>query len=57
MKTQLKIDMKNLEKQDNIKFFRLLDDILWSKLLSTLKDPANNKSLEELMTELIEDRV
>ncbi len=55
MKTTLKIDMQKLEKMDNIKFFRLLDEARWQKLINTLKDKANSKSMEELMTELVED--
>jgi Mg/Co/Ni transporter MgtE len=55
MKTTLKIDLQKLEKMDNVKFFRLLDESRWQKLINTMKDAANNKSIEELMTELVED--
>lgn len=57
MKTQLKIDLKNIDKIDNLKFFRMLDNARWSKLINTIKDPANTKSLEELFTELVESGV
>lgn len=55
MKQPLKIDLQKLERMDNIKFFRLLDESRWQKLINTMKDSANNKSIEELMTELVED--
>lgn len=55
MKQPLKIDLQKLERQDNIKFFRLLDESRWQKLINTMKDAANKKSIEELMTELVED--
>lgn len=55
MKTPLKIDLQKLERIDNIKFFRLLDDARWQKLINTMKDSANNKTIEDLMTELVEE--
>jgi hypothetical protein len=57
MKTTLKIDMQKIEKQDNIKFFRLLDEGRWQKLINTLKDSSNKKTLEELVTEMVEANV
>lgn len=57
MKTQLKIDLKSVDKLDNQKFFRMLDNARWSKLINTIKDPSNTKSLEELFTELVESGV
>jgi hypothetical protein len=57
MKTPLKIDLKNLDRIDNLKFLRMLDSARWSKLINTIKDPSNTKSLEELFTELVESGV
>jgi hypothetical protein len=54
MKQKLKIDMTRPEFIDNIKFFRLLDEGRWARLVNTIKDASNTKSLEELVTELVE---
>jgi hypothetical protein len=56
MKTTLKIDLQKLERMDNVKFLRLLDEAKWQKLVNTYKDAANKKTIEELMTELVEDQ-
>jgi Mg/Co/Ni transporter MgtE len=54
MKQKLVIDMRRLDRQDNIKFFRMLDAGRWAKLVETFKDASNIKTIEELVTELVE---
>lgn len=49
----IKIDLQDEFKEDNIKFFHLLDKNRWDKLIGQVEE---EEPLEELLEELINDR-
>ena len=54
MKTRITATLKDEFDEENRKFFNILNPDLWDILIERYKSPDNNKSLNELLTELIE---
>jgi len=54
MKERIEIDLFDDLREDNQKFFRLLDSAEWEKLKAKAEDPANNKPMEVLIGEMLE---
>jgi len=52
----LKIDLNDPQKEENIKFSNLVDPILLSMFMDRLKDPHEKRSLKELFDLLLEGR-
>ena len=54
MKERITVDLKDSYEEDNKKFFNLLNPDLWDMLIEKYTNPGNNKSINELLTELLE---
>lgn len=56
MAERIEIDLFDELREGNMKFFSLLDFDQWEVLKAKREDPENKKSLNELVTELLEGR-
>ena len=56
MKELIEIDLFDDLRDGNDKFFQLLDFSQWEVLKAKYADPDNEKSMNELVTELMEGR-
>lgn len=53
-KTLITVDLFDNLREDNIKFFRLLDFGIWNDVKAAHKDPSNTKELAELIGDMLE---
>ena len=53
-KELITVDLFDNLREDNIKFFRLLDFGIWNDVKAAHKDPSNTKELAELIGDLLE---
>ena len=56
MEKPIKVDLSDPSNPDTIKFFNMLDPLLWSSFVTKVKDTSNKKSVYELFEELLEGR-
>lgn len=54
MKEHIYIDLRDEFGEENRKFFNLLDGLKWDLLIDEYSSPDNDKSINELLTELLE---
>lgn len=53
-KKEIIINLKDEFDPMNLAFFRLFDDWRWNKLMEDMTDPDNEKSISELLAEMLE---